>query len=497
MRLASSISDELGAGAGAAGAHGMAAVAAATKVAAATPAPAGTTATPAPAAAAATPAPAAAAATLAPAADAATPAVAATLAPAAAVMPAPSVAATSLPPPPPLAAQPTAPASPAAASCCISSPTAGTECVPAGLALAFRDNALCERGTTLSLFDYADAWERLACGVAYVSAQDDSCPQGASTLSRFEARFPGRVALTRDAAWPRVADFVAATGVVGLYQQMAGASWATNVWPPCAARMMVHAVFDAKDPHGDAYAAISPTLARPPGTDAVQYIVAQPPPGVDPAGLRAALGIPPKGGAADDTVVWCRHGGYGSMSLQWARDALCELLRRERARATRPWFVLLNTAPLECAGDVSAYGRVRYRPATTSREEVFTFLATCDACVHARLDGESFGLAVAECSRAGLPVLTSGVRVADGDHHLNALGSLALLYHDGEGLIRAITSATPAVRDGWRAAAGAYRALYNSSQPEAAMVQFIRVFQPHSPQRARRPGCEAGVPAAA
>jgi hypothetical protein len=369
--------------------------------------------------------------------------------------------------------------------------------VPAGLALAFRENSLCERGTTLSLYDYADAWERLACGVSFVSAQDDSCPQGASTLPRFEARFPGRVALTHDAEWGGLAGVVAAAGLAGVYQQMAGASWATHVWPPCAARMMVHAVFDAKDPHGDAYAAISPTLARKPGTGAVQYIVAQPPPGVDPAGLRPALGIPPKGQApADDTVVWCRHGGYGSMSLQFARDALCELLRRQRDVPTRPWFVLLNTEPLACGADVAAYGRVRYRPATTSREEVFTFLATCDACLHARLDGESFGLAVAECTRAGLPVLTSGVRVNDGDHHLNALGELALTYLDGEGLIRAITGATPAVRDGWRAAADAYRALYADSRPEAAMVQFIRVFQPHSPARAKRPGCEAGVPGA-
>lgn len=378
-------------------------------------------------------------------------------------------------------------------SCCVTSPTEGTACVIPGVALAFRENSLCERGTTLSTFDYADAWELLACGVSYVSTMGVSCPEGATSLPRFQARFPERVVVTNDAHWGGMDEYLAARSIRGLYQQMAGASWATTVWPTCATRMMVHAVFDAKDPHGDAYAAISSTLQRGNGTDYVQYIVARPPPGVDAAGLRPALGIPLKGSAGDDAVVWCRHGGYGTMSLALARAALCEHMQREATNPSRPWFLLLNTEPLACEADVAAYGRTRYLPPTISRTEVFTFLATCDACLHARMDGESFGLAVAECTRAGLPVLTSGVRVNDGDHHLNALGELALLYHDGEQLIRRLRESGPAARDGWRAQADAYRALYASSLPEAAMVRFIRVYEPDSAVRKKRKGCDAGA----
>ena len=69
-----------------------------------------------------------------------------------------------------------------------------------------------------------------------------------------------------------------------------------------------------------------------------------------------------------------------------------------------------------------------------------------------------------------------------------------MLYHNGEELIRRIVDANATTRDGWRAQASAYQALYATSLPEAAMVQFIRVFQPESPDRKRRRGCDAPVP---
>jgi hypothetical protein len=59
------------------------------------------------------------------------------------------------------------------------------------------------------------------------------------------------------------------------------------------------------------------------------------------------------------------------------------------------------------------------------------FLATCDAMLHARWHGETFGLAVGEFAVLGKPVITFSESREKA--HLEMLGNQALLYrHAGE-----------------------------------------------------------------
>lgn len=244
----------------------------------------------------------------------------------------------------------------AAGNCCVESQSGERACVRAGTRMAFRDNVLCERGTSVSLFDYMDAFERLLCGVAWASAQDSDtlCPlyKGVSSAPRFRERFGGRVFVT-DRWWSTVDADLRREGIGTLYQIMAGDVGATGTLPTCA-RNVVHAVFDASQPHGDGYAAISPVLPTQAGAQVpvVLHIVR---PALAGAGnLRATLGI------ADGERVFCRHGGFTTFSIDFARAALCEFVAvavaAKSAASARPWLLFMGTDPLACVAEATAYG---------------------------------------------------------------------------------------------------------------------------------------------
>ena len=71
---------------------------------------------------------------------------------------------------------------------------------------------------------------------------------------------------------------------------------------------------------------------------------------------------------------------------------------------------------------------VHYLEPTIDPEQKAQFLATCDAMLHARWHGETFGLAVGEFSVLGKPVITFSESRERA--HLEMLGKQALLYRN-------------------------------------------------------------------
>jgi hypothetical protein len=199
-----------------------------------------------------------------------------------------------------------------------------------------------------------------------------------------------------------------------------------------------HAFIDASEPHGERFAAVSawvagrahrtirlprgreitiPKLRKPP---VVPHIVSLPDVQDD---LRAELGIP------EDTVVFGRHGGIGTFSIEFVKDAVRAALER-RADI---WFLFLNTERFH------SHERIVYLPLTTSRADVRRFVNTCDYMVHAYAFGETFGLAVAEFAFVGAPVLTH-LEMPRKAHFDLLPGDLLLGYRTGEDVLRYLLS---------------------------------------------------------
>ena len=106
-----------------------------------------------------------------------------------------------------------------------------------------------------------------------------------------------------------------------------------------------------------------------------------------------------------------------------------------------------------------------------ANQDVFDFIRTCDAMVHARREGETFGLAVAEFAVRNKPVLTANLSFRQSTlAHVHHLGAKAILYTDAASLLDALLSfnRTDAASRDWRA--------YTEFEPHMVMRRFREVF---------------------
>ena len=322
--------------------------------------------------------------------------------------------------------------------------------------VSFDGGRLNERGVAVALYDYAfHARRRL--GVSPVILHDAGQGVDAEQVARFAAAF--RLREYRNAA--ERADLLEDERI-----EVAYALKSTRPrYPlsPCG-RTVVHEVFRFFDPHGDAYAYISPWLAEAAAAGrypAVPHIVDPPRPRGD---LRAQFGVP------REAVVVGRHGGPDQLNVPFVAAAL------EAALTARSdlWVMLLNTAPL------LRHERVIHVPKAPDRQGVADFVASCDAGLNARRGGEAFGLAIAEFLAQDKPVLVwEGGRDR---HHLALVDDPAFRFRTGAELAQALIRFEPRP---WQ---GRWRSRVAPFAPDAVMEVFGRVFlEPGSRARPRLP----------
>lgn len=193
-------------------------------------------------------------------------------------------------------------------------------------------------------------------------------------------------------------------------------------------RNCVHAQFLCDEFHGDAYAYLSPWMSRVmTGREEsfVPFFVPRFIPGKD---LREKLGIP--GGAR----VFGRHGGRDTFNIPFVSKVVGEHAKRH----PEDHFVFMNTEPVRGTEHLK---NVHYLAATVDPKEKGAFLATCNAMLHARWHGETFGLAVGEFAVLGKPVITFGGSRERA--HLDMLGEHGLVYQNTEDLRRLLSEFQP------------------------------------------------------
>jgi hypothetical protein len=187
-----------------------------------------------------------------------------------------------------------------------------------------------------------------------------------------------------------------------------------NYFTPPNGRYVVHAVFESNFPHGDRFATISEWMGKRDSLPFVPHIVELANTKVD---FREQMEIP------QDATVFGRHGGWDSFDISWAWEAVTEALgAREDV-----YFIFLNTEP------VIDHPRVLHFPATLNEGAKRAFINTCDAMLHARSRGETFGISVGEFAILGKPVFTY-----DGSYekaHIYELRGTARTYTDKADLL--------------------------------------------------------------
>jgi hypothetical protein len=213
---------------------------------------------------------------------------------------------------------------------------------------------------------------------------------------------------------------------------------------------LVHAVFD-HFPHGDRYAMVSRYLSDKfdNNLQAVPHMINLP---KHNENMRQELNIP------NDAFVFGRYGGEYQFDITIAHNAIKQILETD----LNMYFIFANTRVFY------VHPRIIYLQAIVDLRKKVKFINTCDAMIHARSDGETYGLSIGEFSSCNKPVVTTYSR--EFNAHIEILKDNAIIYNNEPELVDIFTNIREIVktRTDWNA--------FKDYAPEKVMAKFMEVF---------------------
>jgi len=296
------------------------------------------------------------------------------------------------------------------------------------------------------MYDYALNNEIILKNKSYIIAPKNS---NLFTLEKFQEKF--EVFLYNN--FQEVEEFVQSKNIDAVYYIKYGFNDG-KLLKSC--KNLVHTVFKVNQPHGQHYTFISKWLSKTmtgSSDNYIPHIVTLP---NVKENYRSILDIP------QDAIVIGRHGGNDQFDISFVYDAIYEVV------STHPniYFLFLNTDRF-----CEEHPNIIHLEPTWDLEKKTGFINTCDAMIHARSGGESFGLSIAEFLHQDKPVLSCPLPLTDTDaNHIEMLGELGKWYTTKEECIQQILSIEHKDHK------GVYRELVKEFTPENVMERFKNTF---------------------
>lgn len=214
------------------------------------------------------------------------------------------------------------------------------------------------------------------------------------------------------------------------YTQTHGCAYA-ETWPyglPTKVKSLVHCVFTTTEPHGNFYMPIGDDLNARFNTSypVLPLIVNVADTQED---LRAELGIP------RDAIVFGRYGGQWTFDIPFAQS----VVRDMAIVSPNHYFVFMNTQRF------CELPNVFFLDMSVDLVQKRKFINTCDAMLHARLGGETFGLSVAEFAVCEKPIFSFGLSAER--QHIKLLEDKIQLYYSEQDLMRMLSEFKPGMYD--------------------------------------------------
>ena len=272
--------------------------------------------------------------------------------------------------------------------------------------ILFHSNQLGIRGTEVALYDYAHYNESILGNVSYVASPHSS---DMAALQKFKDRFGDRILLYNDFNELQTHPIEAAYFIK--------AGFNDGLLIP-GIRNIVHAVFNATDKHGDVYVAVSEWLGNKHDVDYLPHIVSLPDIKED---FRDFIGL------TNDDIVLGRYGGYDQFDVPY----LAETIKKAADDGIK--FFFMNTKPFNYQ-----HPNIIYSEANTDMNTKTAFINTCDAMIHGRTEGESFGLSVCEFLHQNKPVITNAI--CRDKNHIQVLKDKGFYYSSSEELYSVMSS---------------------------------------------------------
>jgi hypothetical protein len=254
------------------------------------------------------------------------------------------------------------------------------------LNILFHSNQVSERGTEVALFDYAVGNQKISGNQSYIAVPKTKIFD-TPTFEKFKKHFEVFCYNSIE----ELNQYISSKNIHLLYKIAFGNREELAV---TSIPVFIHCVFTTKERYGDYYIPISDCLniwfkTKYPVLPHIIHKFS----GTD-KNLRDDLHIPA------NAVVFGGYGGKSSFNIQFVKDVIYAVAKKRKDI----FFIFMNFESFIPAGD--DIKNIIFLPKNSDRQYKEFFINTCDAMIHARSDGETFGLAVAEFSVKNKPVIT-------------------------------------------------------------------------------------------
>lgn len=314
----------------------------------------------------------------------------------------------------------------------------------------FHENQLSYRGTSVALFDYAYYNEKLLGNESVIVYNRTNPNTNSFALQRFMQHF--KVVSYDDIS--ELDTIIKSIEPDVFYAIKSGENDLINT---NLCKMCVHTVFKVYEPHGDVYAYVSEWLANHmhKGSQFVPHMINIPD---SDESLHEELNIP------RNAKVFGYYGGKDSFDIKFVQRTVKQLASLDG----NCYFIFMGvddfTIPKYFWQRKKEYKNIKFLPANSDLLFKVKFINTCDAMLHARMRGETFGIAIGEFAMKDVPIITYSESAEKA--HIDILGDHAYYYHDKKSLIKIITSSLTV----------SAKVKYVEFSPEKVMRKFEQVF---------------------
>ena len=322
------------------------------------------------------------------------------------------------------------------------------------ISVGFFVRHFCERGTEVAVYDYAHYNETIlnnkSCIICFTPETQNALgfPADRISYNKFKARFN----VIEISSMHEMVDVIRTHNLSFFYTLTHGGGndiyhfSDKTIWGTC--KTIKHCVFDTTFPEADFYVSISNMLNAKNKTNVpvIPHIACLPDCNDN---LREELGIP------TGATVYGRYGGYDEFNIDIMHAAIREHLNANVDKNC--YFLFMNTARFH------EHPRIIYLDKSLDPIYKVKFINTCDAMIHARQMGETFGLSIAEFSIKNKPIITC---MCGDTEHIKILGERAIIYNSTEDLLATFKNIKTIIKssDDWNA--------YKSYSPDNIMALF-------------------------
>lgn len=323
--------------------------------------------------------------------------------------------------------------------------------------VAFYSPHLSLGGTEITMYDFADYNEKILKNKSVILYTKENKSNHESVIKKFQDRFDSIYAIEsneQNYGWnsnvivPLIDNIIEKENCDVLYMQKFGNNDGV-ISKKCKTCILCAA--PVCEPHGDVYAYVSEWLSQYASNGAYPAVPSMITPLKETQEtFRKELNIP------DDAMVFGRNGGDYGWNIGFVNQVIYFIVNNY----PNIYFLFQNT-PIPFQHD-----QIKHIPASANLHIKEKFISTCNAMIHARYEGESFGCACGEFSIMNKRIIT--YNLSKDRNHIYLLGDKGIYYSDQQELYNNIVNFKYEPEKDWNG--------YKDYNPYRVMKIFEEVF---------------------